>query len=516
MTKRKRHQMSGENLSREILSGISDGPHGPTSPPTYLRAPTTVQIITGSYEKTLHGITATIIDDDEAGPGKSPVIEFTDTFLFNAHGGAVRCLALSPPSKQQKMVLASGSSDQIINLYHISVQESQPNDRAILSATSLTDQRNLDKSKNRELGSLHYHNAGVNVLQFPSCSKLLSGADDNSVAICRTRDWTVLSTIKVPTPKVQGRASGETAPLSGGPTGVNAFAIHPSMKLMVSVSKGEKCMRLWNLATGKKAGVLNFDKELLQAIGEGKREHGEGLKVEWNDLGEEFVVSFERGAIVFGLDSKPKARVILAPITKIHQIRYLSTAKDDKYRSTTLAISTEDGRIIFFSTGKTIRGETIEPKVGRAVPFCCVLGQVGGTREGVQSRIKDFEIITFSRTKQFPGSFLLVAGCSSGFIYIWMLAKNQIDERGRETAGDPTIQLERGMAPSDMHDLNNLQCNEIPQLGRLLGSYDTGKRITCLKAFVKSELPQDLLEKAHTGNENLEGSFVDNDNRADT
>lgn len=301
MAKRKRHQMSGETVLRETSSGTSGSTRGPTSLQTHLGAPTTVQIITGSYEKTLHGISATIVHDCEATTGKLPAIEFSDTFLFNAHGGAVRCLAVSPPSKQQKMVLASGSSDQIINLYHISAQDSQQKDPAVLSATALTDQRNLDKSKNRELGSLHYHNTGINVLQFPSCSKLLSGADDNSMAICRTRDWTVLSTIKVPTPKAQGRASGDTAPLGGGPTGINAFAIHPSMKLMVSVSKGEKCMRLWNLATGKKAGVLNFDKELLQAIGEGKREHGEGLKVEWNDLGEEFVVSFERGAIIFGL-----------------------------------------------------------------------------------------------------------------------------------------------------------------------------------------------------------------------
>lgn len=301
MAKRKRHQISEETSLRDISSVTSGGVRGLTSLQTNLGIPTTIQIITGSYEKTLHGISATIVDDHEAASGQLPTIEFSDTFLFNAHGGAIRCLAVSPPSKQQKMVLASGSSDQIINLYHISAQDFQSKDPAVLSATALTDQRNLDKSKSRELGSLHYHNAGINVLQFPSRSKILSGADDNSMTICRTRDWTVLSTIKVPIPKVQGRASGDTAPLGEGPTGVNAFAIHPSMKLMVSVSKGEKCMRLWNLATGKKAGVLNFDKEMLQAIGEGKRERGEGLRVEWNDLGEEFVVSFERGAIIFGL-----------------------------------------------------------------------------------------------------------------------------------------------------------------------------------------------------------------------
>lgn len=201
---------------------------------------------------------------------------------------------------------------------------------------------------------------------------------------------------------------------------------------------------------------------------------------------------------------------------RIHQIRYLGIAKDDKYRSSTLAISTEDGRIVFFSTGKTIGEENSASGIGRSIPFCCVLGQVGGTHEGVQSRIKDFEIITFSRTKRFRGSVVLVAGCSSGFIYIWDLAKTQLDERSRGTAGDSSIQLERGVPLSDMDGLNESQCNEIPQIGRLLGSYDTGKRITCLKAFVKSELPQDLPEKAYTRYENLEGNLVDNDNRANT
>ena len=100
-----------------------------------------------------------------------------------------------------------------------------------------------------------------------------------------------------------GRPSGDTAPLGGTPAGVNDFAVHPSMKLMISVGKGEKCMRLWNLVTGKKAGVLTFKREILQGFGEGKWGSGEGKKVEWNGNGDEFVVGFERGAVVFGMVS---------------------------------------------------------------------------------------------------------------------------------------------------------------------------------------------------------------------
>ena len=62
-------------------------------------------------------------------------------------------------------------------------------------------------------------------------------------------------------------------------------------------------MRLWNLMTGKKAGVLNFNKDLLQSVREGKWGTGEGRKVEWNSKGEEFAVAFEWGAVIFGVVS---------------------------------------------------------------------------------------------------------------------------------------------------------------------------------------------------------------------
>src|SRR5271169_2102878 len=53
-------------------------------------SPITIQIVAGSYDRVLHGITAKISAQNE--------VEFADTFLFNAHASALRCLALSPPS----------------------------------------------------------------------------------------------------------------------------------------------------------------------------------------------------------------------------------------------------------------------------------------------------------------------------------------------------------------------------------------------------------------------------------
>ena len=187
----------------------------------------------------------------------------------------------------------------MINLYHLSTAL-PPNSQGPALPT-LAGSTIKENPGNRELGSLQHHSAGITALYIPTRSKLLSAADDCTIAVARTRDWTVLSTIKAPIPKAHGRPSGDTAPFGGTPAGVNDIAIHPSMKLMVSVGKGEKCMRLWNLITGKKAGVLNFGRELLQGVGEGKRARGEGRRVEWNSLGEEFVVGFERGCAVFGM-----------------------------------------------------------------------------------------------------------------------------------------------------------------------------------------------------------------------
>jgi len=221
---------------------------------------------------------------------------------------AIRCLALSPLPKvtdtpdAQKVFLASGSTDERIQLYSLAAAPPAVTDE-YPSVPTLAGNKILENPKNRELGSLLHHSASITALSFPSRSKLLAAAEDNEISISKTRDWSVVSTIKAPHPKVQGRPSGDTAPPGAAPSGVNHFAVHPSMKLMLSVGKGEKCMRLWNLVTGKKAGVLNFGREILQSVKEGKWSSGEGRRLAWNAAGEEFAVAFEWGAVVFGVVS---------------------------------------------------------------------------------------------------------------------------------------------------------------------------------------------------------------------
>ncbi|KAI0880814.1 insulin-induced protein-domain-containing protein [Annulohypoxylon maeteangense] len=396
----------------------------------------TIQVVTGSYDRILHGLTATISADDQ--------VEFADTFLFNAHNSAIRCLALSPPSapehgKLQKVMLASGSSDERINVYNISAHPPSRKHQDALS--SVAPRKILENPKNREIGTLLHHSSTVTKLSFPTKSKLISASEDSTIAVTRTRDWSLLSSIKTPIPKPQGRPSGDTAPLGATPAGVNDFAVHPSMKLMISVSRGERCMRLWNLMTAKKAGVLNFSRDMLQDVGEGKHSSGEGRKVVWGNTedGDEFCVGFDRDALVFGMDSTPKCRVMPEPKSKIHEINYVTI--DAANDSSLLAVSTEDGKILFLST----RSEDLTPskstegKGKTSLPMAKLIAQVGGKDAGVSGRIKDFSINRMSG-KGGEDDLVIAAGSSDGKIRIFKVAVAKL-KKARKSKIAPTNRI---------------------------------------------------------------------------
>lgn len=417
--------------------------------PTTSNSPITIQIVAGSYDRVLHGITATISSKHE--------VQFADTFLFNAHTSAIRTLALSPPSapvpkQTQKIILASGSTDERINLYHLSAHA--PSKITVPIIPSLTSKAVVENPQNKELGSLLHHSSPITALYFPNRSKLLSSGEDRSIAVTRTRDWSLLSEIKAPAPKEVGRPSGDTAPSGGAPSGINDFAVHPSMKLMISVGKGEKSMRLWNLVTGKKAGVLNFERENLAEVGEGRHSSGEGRKVAWGstDAGDEFCVGFERGVLVYGMDSKPKCKVVPQPRTKLHELCYLQIDEEEDIQ--VMAISTEDGRILFYSTRPRdlIQLESTEGKTTK-LPSAKLIAQLGGKAAGTPGRVKDFSILTMIDEQK---SLIIATGSSDGAVRLWRISAS------------------KDLASS----------NDGAQVGQLLGTYETGNRITCLKAFV--------------------------------
>ncbi|KAJ5647138.1 hypothetical protein N7490_003510 [Penicillium lividum] len=480
MAKRKRSDAPKEEAPAQTPSKAVKSTATPSQAPD---AAVTVQVITGSYERVLHGFTAGIpassLQSKKAALKESVAdIQCVDTFLFEAHGSAIRCLALSPLPKPtdkgdaQKIILASGSTDERINLYSISASPPAVNDD-YPSVPTLAGNKILENPRNRELGSLLHHTASISALSFPSRSKLIAAGEDNNISVSKTRDWSVVSTIKAPRPKIYGRPSGDTAPEGFAPAGVNHFAVHPSMKLMLSVGKGEKCMRLWNLVTGKKAGVLNFDREILQSVKEGKWSKGEGQRIAWNAAGEEFAVAFEWGAVVFGIDSTPKCRVVPAPRSKIHQMKYVSRPTNGDEKDDLLAVSTEDGRVMFYSTRELLE---VEEDADSTIPHATPVAQLGGKQAGFPGRIKDFDVLSLEdQVKELRDGVLVVTGNSDGVVRVW-----------RATCKDLTLSKKS----------KGSKAEEIPQIGSLLTTYETGNRITCLSSFVMlpAEDPDTLIE----------------------
>jgi protein MAK11 len=461
MSKRKREATSAEQIPSSQASKIAKTngqPHDRISGHV-------IQIVTGSYERVLHGLTATITRSSEE--NASPTVQFADTFLFNAHSSAIRCLAISPISDQlsgesENVLLASGGTDERINLYSLSAYPPFENQK-MPSVPSLSGNRITENPQNREIGSLLNHSSTITSLYFPTRSKLISSSEDNSIAISRTKDLVTISTVKAPKPKAIGQPSGDTAPQGTIPAGVNDFAVHPSMKLMVSVGKGERCMRLWNLVRGKKAGVLNFGREILESVKEGKYSHGEGRRIDWSPSGNEFAVAFERGVVVFGEDSKPICRLLPQPATKVHQMCYRRFASDLESTNDVLAVSTEDGRILFYSPDTSKQensdgGETSET----SIPDARLLAQLSGKDAGVSGRIKDFEIIALPTSEEHDSTSFIVTACSDGSIRIWQLTLEGV-------VGKTSKRKSR---------------DEVTQIGKLIGTYETGSRITCLKAFL--------------------------------
>lgn len=416
-----------------------------------------IQIVTGSYERVLHGITASVADLTSS----SPSAQFADAFLFNAHASAIRCVAISPlpqdtTTDASTVYLATGGSDERVNVYSLSASPLPDNDK-LPSMPTIGNNKISENPLNRELGTLMQHSSNITALHFPTRSKLISASEDNTIAISRTRDLTAVSTIKAPRPKVQGQPSGDTAPPGATPAGINDFAIHPSMKLMISVGRGERCMRLWNLVTGKKASILNFSREALQAAKESKYSSGEGRRIRWNSTASEFAIAFERGVVIYGENAEVKGVVLPQPLTKIHQIAYHDTVAASR-----LALSTEDGRIIFYDTSdlKTVAGSSI--------PLAKAVAQLGGRQAQLAGRVKDFKVLDIAQNDKDgdkdknPSAAVVIAGSSDGAIRLWSFKPTDLT---------PSTQA-------------NGDKDQTTQIGKLIGTYETGNRITCLDAFI--------------------------------
>ena len=309
-----------------------------------------------------------------------------------------------------------------------------------------------------------------------------------------------MSTLKVPKPKSFTHSNIGLLGNGDRPGGVNDIALHPSQKILLSVSKGDRGLRMWNLMTGRKAGLLGFTRTTVgNKIG---GVTGDGLKVRWSPNGEQFAVAFERGVIIFGMDSQPKLRILTSPISKVHQIQYLTIPGENLHA---LAVSTEDGGISFYSStplikrksaesAKAVSDEEKEPGTVEAeydVDNPVILGRVGGLEVGMVGRVKDFAILESKipsnendgETESYSAVLLAVSAGSDGTIRIWNLHIEQIKASLHATSSNEEPPTKK---PKGVDSVTPVVAN-YPQIGTLIGIYETGRRITCLAGMTISE-----------------------------
>lgn len=178
------------------------------------------------------------------------------------------------------------------------------------------------------------------------------------------------------------------------------------------------------------------------------------------------------------------------PPTKIHQIRYTEVAREEGQNSELLAVSTEDGRVLFYSSAVITEPETQDSNVQSHVPTLLAMGELGGARDSHTARVKDFEILSLPTTANSAARSVVVSGSSDGVIRIWMLLPDVLLRNSNQMSESPSMN-----GTKSLHSLKieakkqgSTSASGAASVGRLLGTYDTGNRITCLKAFVMSEV----------------------------
>lgn len=163
------------------------------------------------------------------------------------------------------------------------------------------------------------------------------------------------------------------------------------------------------------------------------------------------------------------------PRTKIHQIKYLPGRGSENI----LALSTEDGRIVFFRTDLPATDQpskaAAESHKTAEVPACALVGQLGS----LGGRIKDFDVIPVKGSTE---NFFFVTASSDGAVRIWRVDAAEFD------------QPSSGATPSEngaSKDSPEGSTASIKQIGHIAGTYETGHRITCLKSFPMLGKPQE-------------------------
>ncbi len=185
-------------------------------------------------------------------------------------------------------------------------------------------------------------------------------------------------------------------------------------------------------------------------------------------------------------DSRPKCRILPLPLTKIQQVRYVSIPSGGDPASEFLAVSTEDGRIIFYISN-ALGADFNEDKSDDEVKVSEPIAQFGGASDGLTGRIKDFEML---RSPNAGETFFMACG-SDGIIRIWVVEDIELTDCAAS-------RLSSGISATSDGDGHNKNGPE--PIGQLIGLYETSNRITCVTAFLMSDKPDHKAMNAQAKN----------------
>jgi protein MAK11 len=110
-----------------------------------------------------------------------------------------------------------------------------------LIASGGTDEviRIFSGKKRCDVGSLMQQEGTISWMEFYKDTHLFTGSDDGTICVWDTRNWECLKTLR-----------GHKGPVS-------CLSVHPSGKILISVSK-DKTLRTWNLIKGRCAYITNL------------------------------------------------------------------------------------------------------------------------------------------------------------------------------------------------------------------------------------------------------------------
>ena len=304
--------------------------------------PSAMRIVAGSYERLLFGLIAFPSRRD----GKLNVV-LEPQFVFPAHVSSIRTVACAGTDSKW---LVTGGNDETIKVW--------------------------DMRRRVEVGALVGHEGTIMSLTFPSRTFMLSASEDGTINLYRTRDWSLLRTLR------------------GHIGRVNAAAAHPSGRLALSVG-ADKTIRMWNLMRGVGAASVKIGIEAEQ--------------IRWNQSGSRFAVMAQRQVMVFATDMTKIAEVELP--RRVHDMIFFQDEHE------LLLVAGDDRVVHIYNMDDLIEqdeDETTPTEIGRLI--------------GHDNRVRSVGVVRVRNGNQ--GEVLAATISSDGMIRIFDL--------GQIIAGDST------------------------------------------------------------------------------